>query len=105
MSEATGLRSSTTVGVVPWIVHRVTAILLVVLLAVHVGVQAYGIALVYELGIYRELLDVTLVTVLAHGFLGALATILETRWEPTTKRILIWLFGVVVLLVVGVRLL
>ena len=103
MSGATATRSPATVGYAPWILHRVTAVLLVLLLTVHVAVQVFGFTVLYGLGIYQPLLDLTLVTVFTHGFLGLRATLLETTWNRGTKRLVIWALGVTFTVIVLVR--
>ncbi|WP_135303777.1 hypothetical protein [Haloarcula amylovorans] len=104
MSEATMTRSPATVGYAPWIIHRATAVLLVILLAIHVGVQVFGITVFYEAGVYQPLLDLTLLAVFTHGFLGVRATLLETTWGRTTKRLAVWALGILFLAIVAIRL-
>lgn len=90
------LRSPETIGYLPWLVYRASAVLLVPLLAIHVGVQVYptyGFTIVSELGFYQPLLDLTLVLVLVHGFLGVRATVLETRLDNRVTTIIIWSVG------------
>lgn len=99
MSRTTPLetRSPADVGYVPWIVHRISALLLVVLIALHVAVQAYGYVAPYRWGIYGALLDVTLGLVLLHGLLGARSTILETSLPGRLRTGLIWTIGLAAL--------
>lgn len=103
MTEVTTTRSPATVGYAPWIIHRVTAVLLVVLLIIHVSVQVFGVTILYETGVYQPLLDLTLLAVFTHGFLGIRATLLETTWKQTTKRLVVWTLGIVFLAIVAIR--
>lgn len=94
-------RSPSTVGYLPWTLQRLSALALVVLLAIHVGVQVYpqyGFVTVYELGIYQALLDITLGIVLLHAVLGVRATTIESALPERTKAGIVW---IVTLLAVG----
>ncbi|WP_324761171.1 hypothetical protein [Haloarcula montana] len=104
MTEVTTTRSPATVGYAPWVIHRATAVSLIVLLAVHLSVQVFGVTVFYETGLYQPLLDLTLIAVFTHGFLGIRATLLETTWEQTTKRLVVWALGIAFLAIVAVRL-
>lgn len=100
-------RSPSDVGYSAWILHRVSALALVVLLAIHLGVQLfpqYGFTVVAEVGLYRPLLTATLVLVLLHGFLGVRATLLETSIGTGSKRPLVWLVGSAFLVFLALRL-
>lgn len=93
-------RNPDDVGYVAWLLNRLSAVALVLLLAIHLGVQLYpqyGFDAVYEWGIYRSLLDATLALVLLHGFLGVRATLLELSTSDVTKRAVIWTVGLVFL--------
>lgn len=105
---ASQLRLPSTIGYLPWILHRLTALALIGLLALHVGVQlypSYGFDIVYTWGIYGGLLDVTLGLVLLHGFLGVRSTVLESCFDAPVKRLLVWAIGVVALAIFLLRLL
>lgn len=99
MSGTTGLetRSPADVGYLPWLFHRISALLLVVLIGFHIAVQVYGYVAPYRWGIYGGLLDLTLGLVLLHGFLGVRATLLETSLSHSVKKGLIWIIGVAAL--------
>lgn len=97
-------RSPATVGYLPWLLHRVSALVLVGLLSIHIAVQAYGYTAPYQWGIYGGLLDLTLGVVLLHGFLGVRATILETSLSSSTRTALVWLIGMLSLGFLLVRL-
>lgn len=103
MSRATATRSPATVGYAPWLIHRLTAVLLVGLLAVHIAVQVFGVTALYGMSIYQPLLDLTLVAVFTHGFLGARATLLETTWNRHLKRVAIWVLGLAFTGIIVVR--
>lgn len=95
MSTDTGVRTRTPreIGYLPWVLHRLSALALVVLLAIHLGVQLYsqyGFSIVYSWGIYGGLLDVTFGLVLLHGVLGVRATVIETSASARTKSLAIW---------------
>ena len=108
MSIETRTRDPAKIGYLPWVIHRVSAIALVPLLAIHVGVQLYpqyGFELIVRWGIYRPLLDLTLGLVLLHAFLGIRSTLLETRLSEQATTIVTWGVGVGLLLLFGVRLL
>ena len=93
-------RNPEDVGYAAWITHRVSALALVLLLFLHLGVQLYpqyGFDAVYGWGIYGALLDVTLGLVLLHGFLGVRATLLELSVADGAKRTVVWLVGLVFL--------
>lgn len=96
MSDAVGLqtRSPADVGYLPWVLHRLSALVLVVLLGLHVGVQLYGVA---RPGFYGGLLDLTLGLVLLHGFLGVRATVLETSLSRGLRTALVWAVGLLAL--------
>lgn len=84
MSDAVPTRSSADVGYMPWLLHRVSALALVGLLALHVGVQLYpqtGLGILRVRGVYGGLLDLTLGLVLLHGFLGVRSTVRETSLD------------------------
>lgn len=101
MSDGTVTRSPATVGYVPWLLNRLSALALVVLLAVHIGVQvypSYGFLAVLQWGWYGSLLDLTLALVLLHGVLGARSTVLETSLPPRAKTLAIWGVGGLALL-------
>lgn len=100
-------RSPTTVGYLPWILQRMSALLLVPLLVIHVGVQVYpeyGFDVMYQLGVYQPLLSLTLGLVLLHTVLGVRASVLETRLPPYVKTAAIWLAGLLGLLLLVYRL-
>lgn len=100
-------RSPATVGYLPWILQRASALLLVPLLVIHVGVQAYpqyGFDVMYRLGIYQPLLSFTLGIVLLHAVLGVRAAVLETRLPPYAKTAAIWLVGLLGLALLVYRL-
>lgn len=108
MSVETETRSPATVGYLPWLLHRLSALALVVLLAVHVGVQLYpeyGFSAVLGSGLYYPLLDLTLGLVLLHAFLGVRAAVIETGLSGRTTRLLVWGVGIVLLALLVVRLL
>lgn len=96
MTDAAALdtRSPADVGYLPWLLHRASAVALVVLLALHVAVQAYGFVAPSRWGVYGGLLDLTLGLVLLHGFLGVRATVLESSLPRRVKPALVWLVGV-----------
>lgn len=104
MSDAVGVqtRSPGEVGYVPWVIHRLSALVLVVLLGLHVGVQLYGVA---RPGFYGGLLDLTLGLVLLHGFLGVRATVLETSLARGLKAAFVWAVGLLALALLVLRLL
>lgn len=108
MSTEKRTRSPATTGYLPWLLHRLSALALVVLLMIHVGVQLYpeyGFATVLESGIYQPLLDLTLGLVLLHAFLGVRATVIETGLSARTTRIVVWSVGTGLLALLVVRLL
>lgn len=107
MSETTALetRSPADVGYLPWLVQRISALLLVVLIGLHVAVQVYGYVAPYEWGIYGTLLDLTLGLVFLHGFLGARTTLIESSLSQRLKVVLIWLVGILALGLFGYRVL
>ncbi|MFB6086920.1 MAG: hypothetical protein ABEJ85_00235 [Haloarculaceae archaeon] len=108
MSGATVTRDPADVGYVPWIVHRLSALALVGLLALHIGVQLYptaGFAAVRTWGVYGALLDATLGLVLLHGFLGVRSTVIESTLSPGLKTNLVRVVGLVALVLFGYRLL
>ena len=97
-----GVRTRTPgdVGYLPWVLHRLSALALVALLAVHLGVQLYpqyGFSAVYVWGIYGGLLDATLGLVLLHGVLGVRATILETSAFARAKSLAVGVLAAVAL--------
>lgn len=90
--DSGALRSPDEVGYLAWGLHRLSAIVLIVLLVLHVGVQVYpqyGFAQVYQWGIYPQLLDFTLGVILLHGVLGYRAFVLETDTSVRLQRALI----------------
>lgn len=99
MSDAPGpvTRSPTDVGYLPWLLHRLSALILTGLLALHVAVQAYGYAAPSRWGIYGGLLDLTLGLVLLHGVLGVRATVLETSLSRRARRAFVLLVGIAAL--------
>ena len=103
MSSVTPTRSPAVVGYGPWVIHRLTAVLLVALLTVHISVQVFGVIIFYRLDIYQYLLDLMLITVFTHGFLGVRATLLGTDWSSRVKMIIIWALGAVFVAVVSLR--
>ncbi|WIV67026.1 hypothetical protein [Natrialbaceae archaeon AArc-T1-2] len=108
MSTDTPTRGPATIGYLPWVLHRVSALALVALLAAHVGVQLYpeyGFVVLVEWGIYRPILDLTLGLVLLHAFLGVRSTVIETRLSPRRTSLVVWLFGAAFFLLFAVRLL
>ena len=106
MSDASlQTRSPADVGYLAWVLQRASALLLVVLLAVHVAVQVYGFAAPYRWGVYGGLLDITLALVLLHGLLGARATILETNLSSRVRTGLVWVLGLSGLALLVVRIL
>ncbi|MFC4248334.1 hypothetical protein ACFOZ7_15580 [Natribaculum luteum] len=93
-------RDPARVGYLSWLLHRLSALALVPLLAIHVGVQVYpqyGFDAIYQYNIYQPLLSLTLGIVLLHAFLGVRATTLETRLSSRLKTVIIWLVGLFVL--------
>lgn len=106
MSGTTGLetRSPADVGFLPWLVHRVSALLLFPLVALHVAVQAFGYVAPYQWGVYGLLLDLTLGLVLLHGALGVRATLVETRLSSRATSALIWAVGIIALALLLLRL-
>lgn len=93
MSDERMTRPPATVGYVPWLLNRLSALALAVLLAVHVGVQvypSYGFLAVLQWGWYGSLLDLTLALVLLHGVLGVRSTVLETSLPTRAKTLAIW---------------
>lgn len=108
MSDAPAVQTRTPgdVGYLPWLLQRSSSVLLLGLLAVHVAVQAYGVAAPIRWGVYSGLLDLTLGLVLLHGVLGVRTAVLETRIPRPATMALIWLVwlaaaGLFVLRVVG----
>lgn len=97
-------RSPADAGYLPWLLHRICALVLVGLLLIHIAVQAYGYTAPYRWGIYGGLLDLTLGLVLLHGFLGVRATVLETSLPSGARNTLIWLMGLLFLGLLLVRL-
>lgn len=99
MTGSAGLetRSPGDVGYAPWLLHRLSALLLVGLVGLHVAVQAYGYVAPYRWGVYGGLLDLTLGLVLLHGFLGVRATLLETSLPGRLRTGLIRSVGAVAL--------
>ncbi|MEF8800280.1 MAG: hypothetical protein V5A56_04530 [Halolamina sp.] len=95
MSDASGVatRSPADVGYLPWLLHRISALLLIVVLAVHIAVQVYGLTVPERLGIYGGMLDLTLGLVLLHGFLGVRSAILQTDLSNTARTSMIWIIG------------
>lgn len=86
-------RTPADVGYLPWVFNRLSALALVPLLGLHLGVQLYphyGFAAVYSWGIYGGLLDLTLALVLLHGVLGVRATVLETSAPARAKSAVVW---------------
>lgn len=106
MSGDPGLatRSPADVGYLPWLLHRVSALALVGLLALHVAVQVYDYAVPFRWAVYGRLLDFTFGLVLLHGFFGVRATVLETSLPGRARRALIWLGGIAALGLFLVRL-
>jgi succinate dehydrogenase hydrophobic anchor subunit len=101
-------RSPATVGYVPWLLNRLSALALVVLLAVHIGVQvypSYGFVAILQWGWYGSLLDLTLALVLLHGILGVRSTVLETSLPRRAKTLAIWGVGGLALLLFVYRVL
>lgn len=93
-------RSPSTVGYLPWLLHRLSALALVPLVGLHLGVQLYpeyGFSAVYSLGIYHSLLDLTLGLVLLHGVLGIRATVIETSATLRTKTTVVRVVSLVAL--------
>jgi hypothetical protein len=78
-------------------------LLLVGLLALHVGVQVYGYAAPYRWGIYGGILDATLGLVVLHGFLGVRAAVVGTTLSDGVKRTLIWTVGLMAVALFLVR--
>lgn len=92
-----GLRSPADVGYVPWLIQRVSALVLLAVLAIHVAVQVYEFTAPSEWGIYGGLLDVTLGLVLLHGFLGVRATVLESSLSRTVTTAIVSVVGLAAL--------
>ncbi|WP_265110816.1 hypothetical protein [Halosolutus halophilus] len=108
MSARSSMRGPETYGYLPWIVHRVSALALVPLLTVHIGVQLYpdyGFATLTEWGIYGPLLDLTLALVLVHAFLGIRGTVIETRLSDRSTKFVVWGTGIGLFLLFVTRLL
>lgn len=108
MSVESLTRGPATIGYLPWIAHRLSALALLPLLAIHVGVQLYpeyGFVTILQWGIYGLLLDLTLGLVLLHAFLGVRSTAIETRLTERTTALVVWGVGIVGLLLFSVRLL
>jgi succinate dehydrogenase hydrophobic anchor subunit len=108
MSNATMSRSPEDVGYVPWMAHRISALVLVGLLALHLGVQlypTYGFIALRQWGVYGGLLDLTLALVLLHGFLGVRSTVVGTNLSPGVKANLVRAVGLVTVVLFGYRLL
>jgi succinate dehydrogenase hydrophobic anchor subunit len=102
------VRSPDDVGYVPWLVHRISALALVGLLALHLGVQlypTYGFIQLRVWGIYGPMLDLTLGLVLLHGVLGVRSTVLGTEFAPGLKTTLVRAVALVALALFGYRLL
>lgn len=94
-------------GYLPWTLHRLSALGLLGLLAVHVGVQLYpgtGLSVLRTWGVYGGLLDVTLALVLLHGALGVRATVRETSLGDRWTAVVTYGVGVAFLLVFAYRL-
>jgi succinate dehydrogenase hydrophobic anchor subunit len=101
------MRDPETIGYLPWIAHRLSAVALVPLLAMHLGVQLYpsaGFSVFLEWGIYRPLLGLTLGILLLHAFLGIRSTVIETRLSERTMRVVVWAVGVSLLVLLVARL-
>ena len=99
VTDTTGLetRSPADIGYLPWLIQRVSALLLVVLITLHVAVQAYGYVTPYRWGIYGALLDLTLGLLLLHGFLGIRATLIESSLHDRLRAALIWSSSIIAL--------
>lgn len=108
MSTESPTRGPTTIGYFPWIASRLSALALIPLLMIHIGVQLYpthGFIVFLEWGIYRLLLDLTLGFVLLHAFLGVRSTVIETRLSDRATDLVIWVVGIGALLLFVGRLL
>lgn len=110
MSDATprSIRTSADIGYGTWLLHRLSAVLLVGLLAIHVAVQVYPGSVLDQVlvwGIYGRLLDLTLAVVLLHGFIGVYATIRESSLGARWKQLITLTVGVVFLALFAVRIL
>lgn len=106
MSVESRTRGPTTIGYLPWVLHRVSAIALLPLLVIHIGVQLYpefGFVAILRMGIYGLLLDLTLGLVLLHAFLGVRSTVIETRLAERTTSLVVWGLGAGMLLLFSVR--
>ena len=102
MSSDTHVRTRTPndVGYLPWVLSRASAVVLVFLLIIHLGVQLYpqyGFSVIYSWGIYGALLDLTLALLLLHGILGMRATILGTSASERVKSTAVWAVSIVAL--------
>lgn len=108
MSTEAPTRGPSTIGYLPWVFHRLSALALVLLLLVHLSVQLYptsvfGVVRVW--GIYGPLLDLTLGLVLIHGFLGIRSTILESGLSERVTTFLVLVVGIGAILLLIIRLL
>jgi succinate dehydrogenase hydrophobic anchor subunit len=83
-------RSPADVGYLPWLLQRISALVLIIVLAVHIAVQVYGLE---RFGIYSGMLDLTLGLVLLHGFLGVRSTVLHMDLSQTVRTSVIWIVG------------
>jgi succinate dehydrogenase hydrophobic anchor subunit len=105
--NATMTRSPDDVGYVPWMTHRISALVLVGLLALHLGVQlypGYGFVALRVWGVYGPMLDLTLGLVLLHGVLGVRSTVLGTALSPGVKTTLVRAVALVAVVLFGYRL-
>lgn len=106
MSADMPTRGPAQIGYLPWILHRASAVALVPLLILHIGVQVYpqyGFTVVVTTGIYQLLLGVTLILIGVHAFLGIRSALIGSRLtdrQATTTTIAI---GIVILSVIVFR--
>jgi succinate dehydrogenase hydrophobic anchor subunit len=103
MSSVTSTRSPAMVGYGPWVIHRLTAVLLVALLTIYISVQVFGVILFYRLSIYQYLPDLILIAVFTHRFLAVRTILLGTNWSSHNKIIAICAFGTVFVAVASLR--
>lgn len=108
MNQDIVTRTPAEVGYLPWVLQRASAIALVGLLVIHLGVQlypTYGFLVVLRSGWYGTLLDGTLALVLLHGVLGVRSTVLQTSLSSRLKSLVIWGVASLAILLLGYRLL